>query len=97
MDVPDKILGMPTWAVLLGAVAAIYLYKKGIAGTTAAIIGGAGQAAGQVASGAVVGIGQAVGIPATNTDQCNAAIAAGDTWNASLYCPAATFLKYLGV
>lgn len=53
----------------------------------------AGKVVVQTAEGAVIGIGEAVGIPQTDADQCAAYVAAGDWWNASFYCPAGTFLK----
>lgn len=46
-------------------------------------------------TGVVVGVGEAVGIPETNQDQCTADLAAGRTWDASFSCPAGTFLKSL--
>ena len=48
-----------------------------------------------VVSGAVVGIGERVGIPATNVTQCERDKAAGDTWAASFSCPAADWLRYV--
>lgn len=60
----------------------------------AAIASTAANAVVGVAVGGVKGIGEAVGIPDTSTDKCAAAMAAGSTWDASLYCPAATFLKW---
>jgi hypothetical protein len=47
----------------------------------------------QGATGAVIGIGESVGIPPTDVDKCHQYIQAGDYWNASFYCPAGTFLK----
>jgi hypothetical protein len=49
-------------------------------------------AAGNAASGAVIGVGSFVGIPATNLTQCQKDIAAGRTWDASFSCPATTFI-----
>lgn len=46
-------------------------------------------------SGAVVGIGERVGIPATNLTECQRAKAEGRTWDASFACPAGDFLSYL--
>jgi hypothetical protein len=50
---------------------------------------------GNVASGVVLGIGDAVGIPRTNMTACQQAIADGRTWDASFACPAGTFLSTL--
>lgn len=81
-------------AALLGV--AWWVKKKGgVAPAAAAAAGALASAAGQAATGAVVGIGQAVGVPPTDDAQCNAAISAGDTFGASKYCPAGTFLANL--
>lgn len=47
------------------------------------------------ASGAVIGIGKAVGVPETNMDECDRAIAEGRTWDASFACPASRFIKHV--
>ena len=47
-----------------------------------------------VISGAVIGIGQGVGVPPTNMTACQRAIAEGRTWDASFACPAKDFLSY---
>lgn len=47
------------------------------------------------ATGVVVGIGEAVGVPETNRTQCEADKAAGRTWEASFSCPAGDFIKYI--
>lgn len=103
MKLPTLPGGWVTWAGLGAAVVAIgYAMTRKAAGDprgVAEIIGqGVGQAAasaaGGVATGAVVGAGAVVGIPATNATRCEAAKAAGNTWDASLYCPATDFLKW---
>src|SRR5262245_2174646 len=43
-------------------------------------------------TGLVIGVGESVGIPATDAEKCAQYIAAGDHWNASFYCPAGTFI-----
>jgi len=53
---------------------------------------GAVQAANPV--NVVTNIGEAVGVPKTDTDECARAMAEGRTWDASFACPASTFLKY---
>lgn len=53
----------------------------------------AGSIVKEVATGAVIGIGEVVGIPPTDAAKCEQYIAAGDWWEASFYCPAGTFLK----
>lgn len=72
--------------VLLGA--GVYIAKKGVAGAVAGAVGAVGDAA----AGAVIGVGQVFGIPATDADKCQAAIASGDRWRQSLDCPAGTFI-----
>lgn len=46
-------------------------------------------------SGVVVGVGEAVGVPATSQTECQRAKAEGRTWDASFACPAKDFLTYL--
>lgn len=55
-------------------------------------IGDAGGYAGNVAAGAVEGIGLAVGIPRTNMTKCEQDIAAGRYGAASFSCPAGDWL-----
>lgn len=52
-------------------------------------VGGAVVDAG---AGVVVGIGQAVGIPATSPSACDLARASGSWFDRSLHCPAGDFL-----
>lgn len=76
----------------LGAVAvAFYLWKRGVKGVASDAV----NAAGQAATGAVLGIGDQLGVPRTDATKCQQAIAAGDTWTASFACDATTFIKYL--
>lgn len=76
--------------VAVGAVILIggawYLKKQITAGATAV---------NKVVGGAVVGIGSAVGIPATDQTQCQQDIAAGKTLASSFSCPATDFLSSL--
>src|SRR3990167_5424179 len=61
---------------------------------------GGGSAAVRAAEGVVVGtveaIGETVGIPQTDDDQCTRDLAAGDLWAASFSCPAPRFIAALG-
>jgi hypothetical protein len=57
-------------------------------GATRAAIGAAGDAA----SGVVLGIGDVIGLPRTQQDACDQAIASGRLWDASFVCPAGTLL-----
>lgn len=77
----------------LVAVAGVwYLSRRGMAGTGQGIGASAVQFVDGVASGAVQGLGQLVGIPATNPTKCQADQAAGRWWDASFSCPAGTFI-----
>lgn len=49
--------------------------------------------AGSVATGAVEGIGEAVGVPVTNPAQCQIDLAAGNYGKASFSCDATTWFK----
>lgn len=100
MKIPDiKVELIPPWAWAALAGAGVYLAwklnEKGVAGVTAGLVSGTAGAVGSVAAGAVKGVGQVVGIPDTNAAECASAMSEGRTWAASLYCPAATFAKYL--
>lgn len=78
----------------VAAAAALYLVSKKKPGERLAntigreLVGGLGNAA----TGAVVGLGEFVGIPATNASQCDKDLAAGDTWASSFSCPAGRFV-----
>lgn len=68
---------------------------RGAQGTGQAIGGAAVDLVDGVVSGAVIGAGELVGIPATSQTQCEIDRANGDTWAASFSCPAKTFLNYV--
>lgn len=80
-----------------GAVIAALLWaaSRGATNTGQAIGGAVVDLADGVVSGAVVGAGQIVGIPATNMTECERAKAEGRTWDASFACPAKDFINYL--
>ncbi len=61
-------------------------------GNAAALAQGAVGLAGEAATGTVIGVGKAVGIPQTNQTQCQKDLAAGNWWDASFSCPASDFL-----
>jgi hypothetical protein len=48
-----------------------------------------------VLQGSVEAIGERIGIPKTDEEKCNAAKAAGKTWDASRYCRISQFFNYL--
>ena len=53
---------------------------------------GAVSAAGGVVTGTVKGIGEVVGIPDTDFDQCTRDLADGKMWDASFSCPMPRYL-----
>lgn len=73
-------------AVGVGALALLYIARKGVAGAAGAVVKGAGDAA----TGTVTGIGSLFGVPETDTSLCAKARLAGNIWDTSLYCPAGT-------
>ena len=79
--------------VAVAAFGAVYLYRKGVVGTAKAVAEGAAYVAKEAAAGTVIGIGKAVGIPETNQSECARALAEGRTWDASMQCPAGTFIS----
>lgn len=89
MSIRPEVLLIAGGAVLLALVVA----NKGAAG--------AGQSAGAAAvdlvdgvfSGAVVAVGEKIGIPKTNIEQGRADMAAGNWWDASFNLPAGEFLR----
>lgn len=56
---------------------------------------GAVGAVGNVASGAVLGAGDVLGVPRTSMTECEKAKSEGRTWDASFACTAGNFLGYL--
>lgn len=82
--------------LIAGAAAAvvIVLKFKDLKGIGAGVGGAAVDVVDGLISGAVIGIGQGVGVPPTNLTACQRAIAEGRTWDASFACPAKDFLSY---
>lgn len=97
LEVLNKV---PTWAYLAAAgVVALYVIKKGslenaAAGVTAGVINGAGSVIMGAANGAVIGIGNTIGVPATDYNLCQKAIMQGDNLGASFNCSAGVFTKW---
>jgi len=81
-------------AVLAVAAIVVMASKKGVAGIGAAIGGAAVDLANGVVSGVGFGVGDILGVPRTDESKCAEARAAGDTWAASQYCTAGTFMGY---
>ena len=89
---------LPPVALVAGAVglgALLYVWSQKRDGQSLA--GAAGSAAveavADAGAGAVIGIGEVFGIPATDSDQCSIDLANGDFWAASFSCPAGRFLS----
>jgi len=89
---------VPPVALVAGAVglgALLYVWSQKQPGQSMA--GAAGQAAAEAvadaSAGAVIGVGEVFGIPATNEDQCSIDLASGDLWAASFSCPAKRFFN----
>jgi hypothetical protein len=81
-----------------GAVLALALYwalSRTGASVPQAIGAGAVAAVDGVVSGAVIGAGEIIGVPATNETECDRAIREGRTWDASFSCPAGRFLGHI--
>lgn len=92
-----KLPAIPLPYVIAGGAvlaALAYVATKGAKDTGQAIGAGAVDLATGIVGGAVIGIGEAVGIPQTNITECDRAKAEGRTWDASFACPAGDFLAY---
>jgi hypothetical protein len=90
-------MNLKTAAVGTGAVLAIalavWVWRKGAGDVAASLSRGGVKALGGAAAGAVVGIGELVGIPATDKAECQRAFAEGRYLDASFACPASDFLS----
>lgn len=83
------------YALLGIGVVGFLIYWK-LSGRNASDLGTAAvDGVGSFTAGAVEGIGDAIGIPRTNANQCAIDMANGDTFAASSSCPASTFAKYV--
>lgn len=70
------------------------LTRKGVAFSAGrSVVGGAAEVVTDAAAGAVVGIGEAIGLPSTSDDQCTIDLARGNWLAASASCPAPRFMK----
>jgi hypothetical protein len=88
---------VPPVALVAGAVglgALVYVWMQARPGQNLAAAAGTAAVGAVVdaGAGAVVGIGEVFGIPATNPEQCAVDLANGDYWAASFSCPAKRFL-----
>lgn len=74
---------------VLAVAVLVYVWQRGLGN----VARGAARAAGDIVGGGVVGLGEAIGIPATNMNECQRALAEGRYWDASFVCPAGTLIK----
>ena len=83
-------------AAVLAVIAIVVMVKKkgAAAGVGAAIGGAAVDLANGAVSGVAFSLGDIFGVPRTDESKCAQARAAGDTWAASQYCTAGTFMGY---
>jgi hypothetical protein len=93
MNILKTEAGMVVAVAALAAAALWYAKKKltdagGIAGAAAGAVGAAGDAV----AGTAQGIGDLFGLPRTNAQKCQDALAMGNTFDASVYCPAMDWL-----
>lgn len=102
MNIVQSFSRLTTQEKMIGigvAVAVFYLAPKILPAIARKTGETAGEAAAGVvidgATGAIIGVGKAVGVPKTNIDVCQQDIARGDLWRASFDCPATTFLEAL--
>lgn len=75
-------------AAVVGALGLVWLFRNGAANAGATVARGALD----VGAGAVLGVGDAIGLPRTNQSECDRALAEGRTFDASVACPAARFV-----
>lgn len=66
------------------------------AGNAAKLAQGTVRVAGEVATGAVKGVGQILGVPDTDKTQCQRDLEAGNYWDASFSCPAGDYVAGVG-
>lgn len=91
---------VPSWVYIAGALGvALYIIKKGgiqgaVTGASAAVVSAAGDVVSGAATGAVLGVGDILGIPRTNETACAKAKRLGNNYEASKYCTASDFLQY---
>jgi hypothetical protein len=80
-------IGIALGVAVLGI--AYYIWRQG----AGAIVRGTVNLANDAVGGAVVGLGDVIGIPETNMTECQQLLAAGKYWDASFKCPAGVLLK----
>jgi hypothetical protein len=93
MQIPDA---LKTDVVLIAAGAiGLMLVARNLRGIAGGLVGGAADVIVEAGTGVVIGVGEIVGVPRTDADECDKAMREGRTWDASFACPASTFLNYV--
>jgi hypothetical protein len=72
----------------------LFLIVNNIKRVVAGAVVGAADVIVDAGTGAVIGIGDIIGVPHTDENECEAAMREGRSWDASFACPAGTFLNY---
>lgn len=93
-----RVPAIPTPYLIAGGVVVLlvaYVALRGVKGAAADLAGGAVNVAAGTIEGATVAAGSIVGLPQTDAAKCEAACAAGNTGDASAFCPAIRFISYL--
>lgn len=83
--------------LIIGAIAigAAVIYLRGVRGFAGDLTRGAISAASGAAEGAIHGASDLIGLPVPEVDKCQQAKAEGNKWDASFYCPATDFLRFV--
>lgn len=82
------LLGLVVWSRIRPGAGGGGVVQEVVATVAEAAAGAVGDAA----SGAVLGIGDAIGVPRTDEQECAAALREGRMWDASFACPASDFI-----
>lgn len=84
---------IPTWVWIGAGLAAFYVAQK--SGILKSLAASVAAAPGDIATGAVLGIGDSIGVPRTNAQRCAVARASGSTLDVVNYCPAVDAISEL--
>lgn len=80
-------------AAIVAAALIVYLVKRAGDGGAQAVGAFAARVPIDVASGIVLGVGDALGVPRTDESKCDRALREGRLWDASFACPALRFIR----
>ena len=78
-------------ALVVAGIVGLVLVTRNVKGLAT----GAVHVVGDAATGAVLGVGDVLGVPRTDETECQAAMREGRSWDASFACPAGTYLNYV--